>query len=136
MPNRERVEDRQISRTLGQVQQNITRVKNRIRRFLDVHGLNGGLKAGAWSDTDYRGLTGYKLPESLRIYLDVYLQELDFFQAAKKQLREALQALFRKERYATAVRITGHRLADRDPVDAGMGRYAAVPDGQTHRIVA
>jgi len=41
----------------------------------------------------------------LRICLDVYLQELDFFQVAKKKLREALQALCRKERYATAVRV-------------------------------
>jgi len=105
VPDRERVEDRQISRTMGQVQQNIVRVKNRIRRFLEVHGLNGGLKPGAWSDTDYRALDRRELPDSLRICLDVYLQELEFFNKAKKKLREALQALSRKERYASAVRV-------------------------------
>jgi len=40
VPDRERREDRQISRTLTQVQKDITATKNRIRRFLDYHGLN------------------------------------------------------------------------------------------------
>jgi len=105
VPDRERVEDRQISRTLGQMQQNITRVKNRIRRFLDFHGLNGGLKAGTWTDRDYRELEDRELPESLRLCLDMYLQELAFFQNVKKKLRDALQVLCRKERYAAAVRV-------------------------------
>lgn len=105
VPDRERREDRQLSRTLSQMQQNITRVKNRIRRFLDYHGYNGDLTPGAWSDADYRALASLHLPDSLRICLDLYLQELEFFLATKKKLMEALQALCRKERYATAVRV-------------------------------
>ena len=38
VPDRERREDRQISRTLDQVQKEIVRTKNRIRKFLDFHG--------------------------------------------------------------------------------------------------
>ena len=45
VPDSERRDDRQISRTLSQVQKNIIATKNRIRRLLDYHGLNDGLKA-------------------------------------------------------------------------------------------
>ena len=43
VPDRERREDRQISRTLNQIQCKIVSTKNQIRRFLDFHGLNGEL---------------------------------------------------------------------------------------------
>lgn len=46
VPDRELREDRQVSRTLVQVQKDIVRVKNRIRRFLDFHGMNDQVKAG------------------------------------------------------------------------------------------
>jgi len=105
VPDRERREDRQISRTLGQVQQNITRVKNQIRRFLDFNGLNGGMKTGVWYDKDYQELASLELPDSLKICLDILVRELECFLAAKKKLREALQALCQKARYATAVRV-------------------------------
>jgi transposase len=39
VPDQQRREDRQISRTLGQIQRTITATKNRIRKFLDFHGL-------------------------------------------------------------------------------------------------
>lgn len=47
VPDKERREDRQMSRTLSQIQRDIVRIKNRIRKFLDFHGLNGLLPAGA-----------------------------------------------------------------------------------------
>jgi transposase len=105
VPDRERREDRQISRTLSQVQEEITRLKNQIRRFLDFHGLNDGLKTGAWTDADYRALADFNLSHSLKASLDVYLQLLESCFAAKKKLREELHALCKKERYATAVRV-------------------------------
>lgn len=43
VPDRELREDRQISRTLTQMQRNIVATKNRMRRFLEFHGLNGDL---------------------------------------------------------------------------------------------
>jgi transposase len=39
VPDQQWREDRQISRTLGQIQRTITATKNRIRKFLDFHGL-------------------------------------------------------------------------------------------------
>ena len=50
VPDRERREDRQVSRLLNQLQKEIVRTKNRIRRMLEYHGLDRGLKAGVWCD--------------------------------------------------------------------------------------
>ena len=103
VPDRERREDRQISRTLSQVQKDITATKNRIRRFLDYHGLNRGLKTGAWYDTDYRALVRLDLPHSLKISLGMYLRLLEEQLVARKILRSELRALCEKERYKAGV---------------------------------
>jgi len=103
VPDRERREDRQISRTLDQVQKDIKATKNRIRRFLDCHGLNGGLKIGAWYDKDYLKLAGLELPRSLKVSLDMYLRLLKEQLAIKQELLMELRALCKKERYKAGV---------------------------------
>ena len=104
VPDRERREDRQISRTMSQVQQDITATKNRIRRFLDYHGLNVGLKHGAWTDKDYENLRDLDLPRSLKVCLEAYLRLLKDQQGIKKELSAELRALCEKERYKVGVR--------------------------------
>lgn len=103
VPDRERREDRQISRTLNQIQKDITATKNRIRRFLDYHGLNEGLKTGAWTDKDYRRLENLALSHSLRVSLHAYLRILDELLMAKKELMAELRALCEKDRYKVGV---------------------------------
>jgi len=103
VPDRERREDRQISRSLNQIQKDITATKNRIRRFLDYHGLNEGLKAGAWTDKDYRQLENLALSHSLRVSLHVHLRILDELLTVKKELMAELRALCEKERYKVGV---------------------------------
>lgn len=103
VPDRERREDRQISRTMNQVQKDITATKNRIRRFLDYHGLNEGLKTGAWTDKDYRQLENLALPHSLRVSLQAHLRILDELLTVKKKLMTELRALCEKERYKVGV---------------------------------
>jgi transposase len=103
VPDRERREDRQISRTLDQVQKNIRREKNRIRKLLDFHGLNEGLREGAWTDRDYRQLRGMNLPRSLKVSLDAYLGMLDELFAVEKELKKEMKALCAKERYQVCV---------------------------------
>jgi transposase len=103
VPDRDRRQDRQISRTLSQTQKDITATKNRIRRFLDYHGLNNGLKTGAWHDTDYIKLRDLKLPHSLKVSLDAYLCLLDAQLSIKKDLLKELRALCEKERYKVGV---------------------------------
>ena len=103
VPDRERREDRQISRTLNQIQKDIKATKNRIRKFLDFHGLNSGLKAGAWYDKDYLKLSNLELPRSLKVSLDMNLRLLEEQLAIKKELLAELSALCEKERYKAGV---------------------------------
>lgn len=103
VPDRERREDRQISRTLNQVQKDIVVEKNRIRRLLDVHGLNGGLPEGDWTDRDYRALSELPLLHSLRVCLNAYLQILETLFALRNTLLAELKTLCQKERYQAAV---------------------------------
>ncbi len=62
VPNPQRRADRQISRTLNQIQDTIVATKNRIRRLLDYHGLNGSLPSGPWGDREYHQLQTVSLP--------------------------------------------------------------------------
>ena len=106
VPDKERREDRQISRTLSQIQKDIRVEKNRIRRFLDYHGLNEGLpEKKTWTDKDYLCLEVMELPRSLKISLDMYLKVLETLLEAEKELEAELKALCKKERYARSVRI-------------------------------
>lgn len=103
VPDRERREDRQISRTLNQVQRTIVSTKNRIRKFLDFHGLNGELPAGAWKSSHYRRLPGLQLSRPLQVCLDVYLQLLAELEALRSKLIAELKALCEKDRYRQGV---------------------------------
>lgn len=105
VPDRELREDRQISRTLNQVQKDIVVEKNRVRRFLDFHGLNAGLPEGDWSDRDYRSLSELSLSHSLRVSLNAYLEILNTLFALRDTLLAELKALCKKERYQALVTI-------------------------------
>ena len=61
VPSQKQREDRQVSRTLDQIQRKITSTKNQIRRCLEFHGLDRFFKSGAWMTKDYRLLEA-KLP--------------------------------------------------------------------------
>jgi len=105
VPDKERREDRQISRTLSQIQKDIRAEKNRMRRFLDYHGLNGELPAGAWTDKDYLRLKDMELPHSLKVSLDAYLGVLETLFTTEKKLATELKALCEKGRYRESVSI-------------------------------
>jgi len=103
VPDAERREDRQLSRTLEQIQRDIIRAKNRIRRFLDFHGLNGDMKHGNWYSSDYRKLRELPLQGSLKVCLDSYLHILDELEETKAAFQKELSLLCKKERYAQSV---------------------------------
>ena len=105
VPDRELREDRQISRTLDQIQKDIKATKNRIRKFLDFHGLNDGFPAGAWKDSYYKQLYHLKLSDSLQVSLDCYLHHLKELEQLRAKLMKELQALCKKARYCKSVRI-------------------------------
>lgn len=103
-PDRERREDRQLVRTLSQIQRVIMATKNRIRKFLDFHGLNEGLPSGQWNDSNYEGLEEMSLSAPLQICLDVYLRMLESLEGYRKELKAGLKKLSRKERYRESVK--------------------------------
>lgn len=104
VPDRERREDRQVSRTLTQVQKDIKRVKSRVRRLLEFHGLDQTMKPGAWNDADYRRLRELELSPALRLSLDIHLDELDMLWRMEERLHAALKELAKKSRYQAGVR--------------------------------
>ena len=110
VPDKGLREDRQMSRTCGQVQADITRVCNRIRRMLEFHGLDKALPAGPWdSGTAYarlkQRLTETEMSDSLRFSFDVMFKELGQLRQLKKELLQQLRKLARSDRYRESVRL-------------------------------
>ena len=105
VPDRERREDRQISRTLEQIKQDIIRIKNRIRRMFDYHGLNAGLPSGEWNSSQYKCLAGLKLSRPLQLSLDMYLHQLKELENIRHELVKELKSLCTKHRYHRSVEI-------------------------------
>ena len=109
VPDRQLREDRQISRTLGQVQADITRTCNRIRRMLEFHGLDKSLPAGRWSATAYPRLRKHldetNISHSLHISFEVLFKELDNLRQLKKDLLLELRKLARSDRYKNSVKL-------------------------------
>jgi transposase len=105
VPDRELREDRQISRTVTQIQRVIVSTKNRIRRFLDFHGLNGALPSGRWCDRRYQELGKLRLSRSLQVCLDIQLGLLSHLQELQDHLLGELRELAEKERYRDSVSV-------------------------------
>ena len=109
VPDKGLREDRQISRTYGQVQADINRVCNRIRRMLEFHGLDKGLAAGRWSGAIYawveRQLGEMGMSDSLRFSFGVMFRELKHLRQLKKELLQQLRNLARSDRYRESIRL-------------------------------
>jgi transposase len=109
VPDKELREDRQISRTYGQVQADIKRVRNRIRRMLEFHGLDNGLPAGRWSGAAYTRLRQHlaeiEMSDSLRLSFETMFKELEYLRQLKKGLLLQLRRLARSDRYKRSVEL-------------------------------
>jgi transposase len=109
VPDKRLREDRQVSRTCGQVQADITRVCSRIRRTLEFHGLDNGLPAGRWSGAMYarvrQRLGEIDLSGSLWFSFEVMFRELEHLRQLKKELLLQLRKLARNDRYKGSVRL-------------------------------
>ena len=118
VPDKERRDDRTVSRAMIQVQGELKRVKNRIRKFFDFNGYCETFPAGAWTEKDYASARKMQLPSSLQKTLDVYWSMLDEFKKLQKQLHKDVMGFCKKERYAEAVRIINSV--------AGIGKLTAI----------
>ncbi len=109
VPDKGLREDRQISRTCGQVQADIVRVCNRIRRMLEFHGLDDGLPAGNWSPAGYvrlhEKLSQMEISDSLRFSFQVMFRELEILHRLKKELVQQLRKLAGSKRYKNIVKL-------------------------------
>jgi transposase len=109
VPDKELREDRQISRTCGQVQADITRVCSRIRRMLEFHGLDNDLPPGRWSGSAYTRLRQHlgeiEMSISLRFSFEVMFRELENLRQLKKELLLQLRKLAKNDRYKESVRL-------------------------------
>lgn len=66
IPNKERREDRQVSRTLIAVKKDIIRTRNRIRKFLDFHGIEVPFAEKAvWGKKEFHALKDLTLSDPL-----------------------------------------------------------------------
>lgn len=107
IPSKQQRYNRQIARTLGQVQRKIKSTKNQIRRFLEFHGLDKYFKSGAWSEKDYRNLSSIfsslTLPLGLNKSLGMLLKILEQLNENKNILLKDLQVLRNSEEYKKSV---------------------------------
>jgi transposase len=118
VPDKERREDRQVNRTLIAIQKDIVRTRNRIRKFLDFHGIEVPFECAKWGRKEFMSLKELSLTEPLRISLEVFLTELEQLWAHRKTLTKALLKFCKKERYQKAFEI-----AKSVP---GIGWYTAI----------
>jgi len=105
IPDKERREDRQISRTLIGIQKDIVAVKNRIRKLLAFHGIEEGIPDRTWTKQSFVDLKNLKLSVSLRFSLDILIEELEHLCEMKDRLLQALKELTKKQRYATTYQL-------------------------------
>jgi len=118
VPDAELREDRQISRSIIQVDKVLQATKNRIRSMLYFHGIHRELKSGRWSLSDYKALRKQGLSPSLQFCFDQSTRQLDESLQVKQALRKSLLALATKKRYKRAVDILSGC--------PGIGKYTAI----------
>ncbi len=109
IPPQKQREDRQISRTLDQIQRKIISIKNQIRRALECHGIDYLFKPGAWTTKDYR-LLEEKLPTlslsaPLQFSLTLQLNLLGQLRKHKLDLVKYLRRLAKSDEYKKEVDI-------------------------------
>jgi transposase len=99
VPDEERREDRQISRTLEDVQINVVRTRNQIWKMLDFHGIAVHFAGKYPSKKDIRDLRSLVLPEHIATALKSYIDLLEFLWNQLTELRNLLRKMTQKERY-------------------------------------
>ncbi len=118
VPDKQRREDRQVSRTLVGTQKDLKRVKNRIMKFMDFHGYSKAFSQDKWKARDWRKVRTMPLSENLRMSLDILLSHLDFLSAQKRQLKKKLFALSKQPKYAHSCKLMVSI--------PGIGRFTAI----------
>jgi transposase len=119
VPDKERREDRQISRTLIAVKKDIVRTRNRIRKLLDFYAIDVPFAEKAtWGKKEFLALKDLSLSDPLKISLAVFLAALEQLWSHQVSLQASLRRLCLKERYKKAFDIARSL--------PGIGWYTAI----------
>jgi transposase len=99
VPDAERREDRQISRTLEDIQIVIVETRNRIWKMLDFHGITAPIKGKNPTEKDILNLRNLKIPSMIALSLKCYIDLLEHLWEQQKTLRNELKNMTKKEKY-------------------------------------
>jgi transposase len=109
VPSRTVREDRQISRFQTQLQRDITRICNRIRRTIEFHGMEKHFPDGKWTESLYRAaekqMARLTLNDSLRFVFIKMFEELRFLRSQKAIVVKRLRELAKSADYQTQVKL-------------------------------
>lgn len=109
VPPRKRRQDRQVSRLYAQLQKDITRQCNRIRRVIEYHGLDCYFPCGKWNVGQYREVEAAvsgRLPgvsDSLRFSLMMMFGELRYLRQQQTAVLKRLRMLAKEPDYRRSV---------------------------------
>lgn len=107
VPDRKLREDRQISRLYDQLQHDITRECNRIRRTLEFHGLDNQFQAGSWYRSNYKKayerIIEMDISPSLKFDFNIMFNELFHLWELQNQVLKELNILAKSEAYKADV---------------------------------
>lgn len=107
VPGRQLREDWQVSRLYGQLQRDINRVCNRIRKTMDFHGLDRHFPAGNWDRHKYKAaeekIKTMEMSESLQFTFNSLFLELKQLRSLQKDVILQMRKLARSERYRRTV---------------------------------
>jgi transposase len=108
-PNRALREDRQVARSYSQLQKDIIRVCNRIRRTIEYHGLEEHFPEGSWNLSVYQAvekkIKELNLSESMLFVFAMHFKELNNLREQRKEAMQQLKKLSESERYAQPVKL-------------------------------
>lgn len=99
VPDQERREDRQLSRTIEDVQGNVVRTRNQIWKMLDFHGVILPEMKSVPTKNEIRALRNLKISPMVKQALGIYLDQLDLLWKQLESLRKELRELAKKARY-------------------------------------
>lgn len=109
VPNRKVREDRHISRLQSQIQRDITRACNRIRRAIEFHGLEEHFAPGKWTPAYYREaekkMATLNPNDSLKFVFAKLFDELRYVRSQKALIVKQLNDLGKTAEYRTQVEL-------------------------------
>jgi len=109
VPPRQQREDRQVSRLYGQLQKNINRECNRIRRTIEFHGLDRYFPCGEWNRSHYREaeqrIKTMDISDSIKFAFATLFDMLHYLRQQRCLVLKRLRAIAQQDNYQKNVEL-------------------------------